>query len=282
MIYGESYLRWTYENPLGRLALNALVKRSLFSNWYGWRMDGPKSRKLVAPFIGKYGIDMDECQDAADSFGSFNEFFYRRLKPTARPVESDKSALSFPADGRHLAISNLSQVDRFYVKGQQFDLKTFLGSESLASEFEEGSLLISRLCPVDYHRFHSPVSGSIVEQRDIGGDLFSVSPIALRRRLNYLWENKRALSLIDSSDVGKVAFVAIGATCVGRIHMIRAMGDELAKGDELGYFAFGGSCVATLFKKGAMAFSSDLVEYSNQSIEVYSKMGDALGRKASP
>ncbi len=276
-IYGESYLRWTYENPFGRLALALLVKRSLFSAWYGWRMDRPGSRSKVGPFIERYGIDMEECAESRESFGSFNEFFYRKLTPEARPIATGDQAVCFPADGRHLAVPNVSVADVFYVKGQSFDLERFLGSAELAEQFAGGSLVISRLCPVDYHRFHSPVSGRLTQQSEIGGDLFSVSPIALRRRLGYLWENKRTLSLIESEHFGSVAFVAIGATCVGRIHMTRGAGEEVSKGDELGCFAFGGSCVATVFEAGEIKLAADLIENSARSLEVYSKMGDLLG-----
>lgn len=278
VIYGESYLRWIYESPLGRLALNALVKRSLFSNWYGWRMDRPRSRAKVAPFVEAYGIDMNECVDEEGSFKTFNEFFYRKLKESARPIVEEEGSICFPADGRHMAIADLSRVEGVYVKGQKFDIGTFLGSPELAGRFSKGAAVISRLCPVDYHRFHSPVSGKLVDQKLIGGSLYSVSPIALRRKVAYLWENKRVLTLIESEGFGLVAFVAIGATCVGRIHMTRSKGDVVVKGDELGFFAFGGSCVATFLEKDNVTLSNDLVEYSDRSIEVYSKMGDYLGK----
>ncbi len=279
VIYGESYLRWTYENPFGRLALNVLVKRSLFNNWYGWRMDRPSSRAKVVPFVENYGIDMDECVEAEEAFDSFNAFFYRKLKPTARPIAMGESAVCFPADGRHIAIPDLSHVDSVYVKGQAFDLNAFLGSKDLADTFSGGTAVISRLCPVDYHRFHAPVAGKLIDQKTIGGSLYSVSPIALRRKLSYLWENKRVLTLIETEQWGQVAFVAIGATCVGRIQMTREKGDSVAKGDELGYFAFGGSCVATFFEKDRIKLADDLITHSAQSIEVYSKMGDLMGNR---
>lgn len=277
-IYGESYLRWTYENPFGRLALNLLVKRSLFSAWYGWRMDRPDSRSRVMPFIEQYGIDMDECRSSGDSFETFNDFFYRELTDQARPIASGDGVVSFPADGRHMAIPNLARVDSVYVKGQAFELDAFLGSSELARRFAGGAVVISRLCPVDYHRFHAPVSGTLVEQREIGGSLFSVSPIALCRKIGYLWENKRVLTVIDSERYGRVAFVAIGATCVGRIHMTRSKGVQVERGEELGYFAFGGSCVATVFEKDRVVLDADLLEQSSRETEVYAKMGDRLGK----
>ena len=232
---------------------------------------------MVQPFIERYGIDMDECRESSNSFKTFNAFFFRKLTDEARPIAPGEGVVSLPADGRHLAIPDLSRVQRLYVKGQAFDLGSFLGSEEMANRFPGGSVVISRLCPVDYHRFHAPVSGVLVEQREIDGSLYSVSPIALRRNVGYLWENKRVLTIIQSEGYGLVAFVAIGATCVGRIHMTRSPGAQVKRGEELGYFAFGGSCVATVFEKGRVALESDLLEQSSRSLEVYAKMGDRLG-----
>src|SRR5688572_30734575 len=99
-IYGEGFLRWTYGNPLGKLSLEALVKRVLFSKWYGWRMDAAASRRKVMPFIKTFRLDPQEFADPPESFGSFNEFFYRKLKPGARPIVPDQDAAIFPADGR--------------------------------------------------------------------------------------------------------------------------------------------------------------------------------------
>src|SRR5690349_6681715 len=79
-IYGEAPLRFAYQNPVGRGLLALLIKRALFSRWYGRRMDASGSRRRVAPFIQKYGLDAAEFADTPDSFASFNEFFYRKLR----------------------------------------------------------------------------------------------------------------------------------------------------------------------------------------------------------
>ncbi|MEC7231150.1 MAG: phosphatidylserine decarboxylase, partial [Verrucomicrobiota bacterium] len=158
-IYGEGFLRWAYGNPLGRLSVAVAVKRLWFSRWYGWRMDQPKSRAKIQAFIDNYGVDPAEFADPVETYATFNEFFCRRLKPEARPVCADPNVAVFPADGRHLAIENVDVADQFYIKGQSFDLAKFIGDSDLAKEFAGGSILISRLCPVDYHRYHFPVSG---------------------------------------------------------------------------------------------------------------------------
>lgn len=275
-VYGEGFLRWAYGNPLGRLTVAVAVKRLWFSRWYGWRMDRPASRDKVLPFLESFGVDPDEFADAVESYATFNEFFYRKLKPSARPIAAGESVAVFPADGRHLAIQDISATDQFYIKGQQFDLAKFLGDPALAEKFTGGSVLISRLCPVDYHRYHFPVSGQAGPSKILDGSLRSVSPLALRRRLSILWENRRARTVVDSPEFGEVVVMEVGATCVGGMHSTYTPG-AIAKGDDKGYFSFGGSCVTTVFLKGAIRFDDDLNDNAAKGLEVYAKMGECCG-----
>ncbi len=276
-VYGENWVRWTYESKGGSLLLHALAKRHIASWYYGWRMSRAVSANKVLPFIIEYDLDVDEFAKSQFSFKTFNEFFYRALKPGARPVAAGEKVAVLPADGRHLAFPNVDAAQGFYAKGQQFDLASFLGDPALAAEFAGGSLLISRLCPVDYHRFHFPVAGQPGEARLINGFLYSVSPIALRRKLGYLWENKRMVTLVDSPQFGKVAVCEIGATMVGSIVQTYLSGENVAKGFEKGLFKFGGSCVVTIFQPGRIKFDADLVAQSAAGLEVYAKMGERLG-----
>jgi phosphatidylserine decarboxylase len=276
-VYGESFLRWAYERPIGRLALHALVKRAAFSNWYGSRMDSRHSAKKVLPFVAKYGLDAASFADPVESYQSFNDFFYRKLKPSARPIDADAKSIVFPADGRHLLLADASRVKDLFVKGQRFDLATLLGSTELAAKYAQGSALISRLCPVDYHRFHVPVAGQLDEPRLIQGPLYSVSPIALKLRPSILWENKRYLTRLSASPAGDVLYLEIGATCVGSVAHTSRPGQALAKGDEKGYFRFGGSCVITLFPQFRVKWHDDLLEHGAEGREVYGWMGEACG-----
>lgn len=276
-VYGEAWLRWTYDSSLGRSLLNLVVRRSLLSRYYGWRMSLRDSARRVLPFIIDYNLDVDEFAKNPLSFKTFNDFFYRALKPGARPVAPGDRVAVLPADGRHLAFQNVDAAAGFYAKGQRFDLKAFLGDAALAEQFAGGSLLISRLCPVDYHRFHFPVAGTPGEPRLINGFLYSVSPIALRRNLAYLWENKRVVTLVESPEFGQVAVCEIGATMVGSIVQTHVTGRPVAKGDEKGLFKFGGSCVVTIFQPGRIKFDADLVGQSAGGLETYARMGERLG-----
>jgi phosphatidylserine decarboxylase len=121
------------------------------------------------------------------------------------------------------------------------------------------------------------VGGEAGEPRLINGWLYSVHPIALRRNLRYLVENRRMVTRVDSPRFGTVAMVEIGATNVGRIRQMFVPGRNVTKGAEKGLFAFGGSCVITLFARGCVQFDEDLVEQSREHRETYAKMGDRLG-----
>ena len=275
-IYGERFLRWAYGNPIGRLSVAVAVKRLWFSRWYGWRMDQPKSRAKVQAFIDSYGVDPAEFADSVETYATFNEFFYRHLKPEARPIDKDPNVAVFPADGRHLAIENVDVADQFYIKGQFFNLVKFLGDADLAKEFKGGSILISRLCPVDYHRYHFPVSGQAGLVQTLDGSLRSVSPLALRRQLSIFWENRRARTVVDSPNFGKVIVMEVGATCVGSMHSTFKEG-AVVKGAPKGYFSFGGSCVTTIYQNDAIQLDADLLEHAAAGREVYAKMGERCG-----
>ncbi|MBL9201500.1 MAG: phosphatidylserine decarboxylase [Opitutaceae bacterium] len=276
-VLGERWMRLAYENPVGRLLVWGLIRRAWFSRWYGHKMRKPASALRVLPFISAYDIDVDEFAKSPFDYKSFNEFFYRALKPGARPIAEGEKVAVFPADGRHLAFSDVESADGFYVKGAKFTLAELLCDAALAEKFAGGAMLISRLCPVDYHRFHFPVAGVPGDARLIGGWLYSVSPIALRRRIRYLVENKRVVTLVESPQFGTVAIIEVGATNVGSIQQSFVPGRAVAKGDEKGLFAFGGSCVITLFQRGRIRCDADVLEQSAQQMETYARMGERLG-----
>ena len=278
-IYGERWLRFTYEKPLGKFFLWFLVKRKLFSSWYGYRADRFSSKSKVQPFVEKFGVNQEEFLDPLDSYQTFNEFFYRKLKPEARPIDNSFDSIVFPADGRHLGFQDISKINQIYVKGQAFDLNSFLQSSKLAKIFEGGSLVISRLCPVDYHRFHFPADGEYNGTDLINGSLYSVSPIALMQNISYFWQNKRYLSLLSNQSFGQIAQVAVGATCVGTASFTSHGKDLVKKGDEWGYFSFGGSCIVTLFEKGRISLDQDLINATNSGLELYTKMGEKMGNR---
>lgn len=276
-VYGQKFLEFTYGNPLGILALHAMVKRSFFSRWYGRRMDKPCSKNKIQPFLKTFPLKTEEFLLNTDQYKTFNEFFYRKLKPEARPIVADENAVVFPADGRHMGFSDISNIRSFFVKGQTFDLKQLLGSEELAEKYAKGTLVLSRLCPVDYHRYHFPCAGVASESRVINGPLYSVSPIALRKNLSYLWQNKRSITELVTEKLGTVLCLEIGATCVGSMHQTYQANAAVSKGQEKGYFSFGGSSTITIFEPNKIKLADDLLANTEKQIELFAQVGSLMG-----
>lgn len=276
-IYGEKWLRWAYESRIGRPTTKLVLKRAWFSAWYGWRMDSFSSKKKILPFIEKYSLDTKEFQDSPTHYRCFNDFFCRKLKKDARPIDLSNNTVVFPADGRHLGFQDSSKISNIFVKGQKFDLKSFLNNEKLAKRYQGGALLISRLCPTDYHRFHFPISGVPTNPHYIQGDLLSVNPIALRKHIQIFWQNRRMYTEIQTPSKAKVLMAEIGATCVGHIHQTFKPQHTVRKGTEKGFFKFGGSSTILLFEPGFIQLCQDLQTQSSLGYELFAKMGDVLG-----
>jgi len=158
-------------------------------------------------------------------------------------------------------------------------LSSLLSSTDLANYYEGGSIAIARLAVPDYHRFHSPIGGRVLpETTDLGTDYYSVQSKLIRSRINVLTQNKRLLLLIESAIWGQIALVIVGAVKVGSIRLTVRPGSSVRKGDELGYFAYGGSTVVMLFKRNRVVFDEDLLANSRCAIETLVCMGQTLGQ----
>jgi phosphatidylserine decarboxylase len=282
-VYGGGFLKLLYGNSLvARLLyytlLPLLTHFTLFSRFYGWLQRRPASKKKVLPFIQKYGVDSSEFLDPPDSFDSFNAFFIRHLKPTARPIDQDPMEAILPADARFLFHQQIGDCSGFVVKGQKFELSTFLQDRPLAERYTNGSMVMARLCPTDYHRYHFPCDCVPSAPKLINGYLSSVNPIALKRNIDIFSENKRIVTTLKTQDFGTVIVVQVGATNVGSIHCTYRPEKPYCKGDEMGYFSFGGSSLILLFEEGKIIFDKDLQSPDNPFQEVRALMGQSMGR----
>lgn len=280
-VYGHRALSLLYGNSIGArifslLFLPILSRIPLFSKFYGYLQSLPGSAKKVSPFIQAYHINTSEF--VTTSFSSFNDFFIRKLKSETRPIVQNPKIACMPADGRYLVFPHISRADCFYVKGQAFDLESFLQNDVYARRYSEGAMAIARLCPTDYHRFHFVADGVAEKAQPITGNYQSVNPIALRRNLSILWTNKRVITEIETEKFGTMLYVEVGALCVGTIHETYQPQTHVKKGDEKGYFSFGGSCLVLIFEKGRIAFDADLVENSKNGFETKANMGESLGK----
>jgi phosphatidylserine decarboxylase len=256
MILGRLFVWFQYllpQHALSRLILRATrVRTPWFKNW------------LVRGFLKLYPIDMAEAaQSDPLSFGSFNEFFTRALRPGARTIAADIAAIACPADG---AISEAGKIDGerlLQAKGRSFSLTELLAAQPWAKSFAGGSFATIYLAPFNYHRVHMPLRGDLQETVYVPGRLFSVNALTASRVPNLFARNERVLTLFDTA-YGQVALVMVGALNVGSMATVWA-GDitpaarrvitrlpaqnlSLEKGAELGRFNMG-STVILLFQK---------------------------------
>ncbi|EEF35940.1 phosphatidylserine decarboxylase, putative [Ricinus communis] len=282
-------MRTIYQSKIGLRLMDKGANDLLrsISEKQGRKMNSAESAKQIPKFIESFKdqINLAEIKYPLEHFKTFNEFFIRELKPSARPIaflEHDDVAIC-AADCRLMAFKNVDDSSRFWIKGRKFSIEGLLGKDICSSTFVDGALVIFRLAPQDYHRFHTPVSGTIEQFVDVPGHLYTVNPIAVNSEYcNVFTENKRVVSIISTAEFGKVAFIAIGATMVGSITFLKKEGDYIKKGDELGYFSFGGSTVICVFEKedlvqDAILIDEDLLANSARSLETLVCVGMKLG-----
>ncbi|MCL3781921.1 phosphatidylserine decarboxylase [Prolixibacteraceae bacterium JC049] len=271
LVPGGGTLKFLYGTTLGRFFLWGLMKRKLITAVVGRMMDRSFSKRYVNGFIQKNGVNIEESQK--QKFDTFNDFFYRKLKQEVRVIED---GVVSPADGKILAFQSVQDEAEFFVKGTPFCLAHFLGDEKLAEKYAKGSMAIIRLAPADYHRFHFPFGGKVSETNKIKGKYASVSPLALRKSLRIFCENKREYAVLKSNSIGDVIIAEVGATMVGSILQTYQAGSEVKKGDEKGYFKFGGSTVVLLFEPNTVQFNADLLQNSKSGFETTVLMGQTI------
>ncbi|MBM6875094.1 phosphatidylserine decarboxylase [Fusobacterium mortiferum] len=274
---GEKYLKFLYYNPLGELPLNLVVKKKFLTEYYGKKMDKPESVKKIPSFIEQADINIAEAKKRVEEFKSFNDFFYRELKEGTRTVDYRENVLASPADGKILAFENLDREKEFYIKGDKFTLEEFFADKKLANKYKNGVFMIIRLAPIDYHRFHFPADGEISESKLIDGVYYSVSTYAIKKNFRILCENKREYSILKTEKFGDIAMFEVGATMVGGIKQSYKSNSYVKKGEEKGYFYFGGSTCVLVFERGKVKIDEDLLENTKKGIETKVYMGEKIG-----
>lgn len=276
LVAGENYLNWIYSSPIGMKFLEIFVKKKLFSKIYGWYCDRNSSKSKIKNFVSELNIDMSICQTKLSDFTSFNDFFTRKLTKYARPISND---LMSPGDGRLLAYENIDLENIIQVKGINYSLRELIKEDSVASKYKNGTCLVLRLCPTDYHRFHFLDSGTCSKVTKINGFYYSVNPIALKKVKKLFCENKREWSILHSDNFKDVLYIEVGATCVGTIIQTYTPGTRIEKGDEKGYFKFGGSTIVLFLEKGAAKIDEDILEQTKLGYETQVLMGETIGMK---
>lgn len=273
-IVGKGALNWLYYTPGGKLTLHILLKRKLASTIVGHFMSSPLSTNQVNKFIRKYNIDLSQYH-SENGYKCFNDFFYRKIKKGQRPISD---ALASPADGKALAFQDIDHVPSFFIKGSEFKIHEFLNDEHLADKYHGGAMMIIRLAPTDYHRFHFPADGIVTETKSLKGRYFSVSPMAMKKSIEILCQNRRVYSTIKTKEYGDVLMAEIGAALVGSIIQTHQPNTQIEKGSEKGYFAYGGSTIVLLFEKNKISIDKDLLKNTLDGYETEVLMGENIAK----
>jgi phosphatidylserine decarboxylase len=278
-VMGDAAIKWAYQTLSGKLFSPLLFGSSLLSRMLGWYFDSSWSRGKIAKAIDDLEIDVNEFAKPQNEFKSFNDFFTRKLKEEARPFSDDSCDFLSPADGRLLVYDDIVGDTCVQVKGIEDSLHSLFGRD--IDDFNGGKVAVLRLCPADYHRFHFPCTGTIVEQAKIEGKYHSVNPLALNANARIFCINKRSYTLIDTERFGRLAFMEVGAFGVAGIHQTFS-GTQVEPMQEKGYFDFGGSTIVLVFQKGKIEFSEDLIKHSQNGIETLVKVGETIGQAVNP
>jgi phosphatidylserine decarboxylase len=271
------FINYIYTTTLGKTLLEILFKKKLLTTLYGVYCDLPLSKRGVQKFAEGFNMDMSEYEKDIKDYSSFNDFFYRKLKSNSRQISTDKNILISPCDSKLLVIDSIDENTSFKVKGFTYDLKELLQNARLAANYKNGSCLIFRLCPTDYHRFHFIDNGVCSSSKHISGHYYSVNPVALENVSKVFCENKREYSTFHSENFNDVIYMEVGATFVGSIIQTYEGNKPIYKGDEKGYFKFGGSTVILLFKENTIKLDDDLISNSKSDIETLVKFGEKIG-----
>ena len=260
-----------YGSAFGRLLLKPLTAPWL-SKVAGKFLSTGASKVFIRPFIKNNHIDMS--QFLPEEYESYNDFFSRRIRPEARPIDMDPRHLISPADSKLTALP-ITETGRFTLKHTQYTVGSLLKDPALAAEYVGGWCLIFRLTVDDYHRYCYAFSGEKGENVRLPGKLHTVNPIANDFFPIYK-ENSREYTVLHTREFGDVVAMEVGALLVGKI--VNHHGPaSVRRGQEKGYFQFGGSTVVLLLKKDTAILDGDILENSWNGIETVVKFGEKIG-----
>ena len=283
-VYGQKMINWLYGTKPGLLASSLLCGQRL-SKLYGVVQNSQLlSQHKIKKFIKDFDIQMSEFEleeggSRDRPFSSFNKFFVRKFKQGKRSFPNHPGKMGAFAEGRYLGFESVGPQVKVPVKGKYLDPVSIISNEKWSNYFFDGPLVIGRLCPTDYHRFHFPDGGKVLDFYKISGELHSVNPLAIKRKKDVFLRNERHVTILETESFGKLAYVEVGAMMVGKI-VQNFEEQSFSRGQEKGYFLFGGSTVIVIGEKGKWRPSSDVLNFSKEGIEVFLKLGNVVAQKA--
>lgn len=268
----DKLLKHLYNDRGGRLCLKLLV-RPFVSKAAGLFLNTGISAKLVPGFVKRNHIDLSLYQK--QEFTSYNDFFTRKIKPQERPVAEEDKVLISPCDGK-ATVCRIADDSRFYIKDTEYTVEQLLRNKKLARKYLGGYALILRLTVDDYHRYCYVADGEKSKNVVLPGVFHTVNPAA-NDALPIYKENAREYTLLKTEKFGTILMMEVGAMMVGKITNLHTGETYVKKGQEKGYFEFGGSTVILLLQHGKVRIDSDLLENSEEGYETILRMGERIG-----
>ena len=242
---------------------DALNEDAQFNAWmkdlvqaWGSFLDPPASAAGIDTFLAATSYNIDDYVEGPSGWQTFNQFFAREVKSGRRPVADprDDKVIVSPADAVFMGQWPIDQNSNITVKGVNWAIAELLDGSPYKDAFKGGIYTHSFLYVDDYHRYHVPVAGTVREVRNISGKVYMDVFREEDGTLNvvdgdtYQFNQERGLVVIDSPEVGLVAVLPIGMAYVSSVNLTTEVGAELRKGDQFGYFMFGGSDIVTVFQ----------------------------------
>lgn len=264
-------VRFLYQTIPGRMLLKPLTAPWL-SELSGRILDHPASRCLIPLFISTNHIRMEEYEKTA--YRSFNAFFCRKIRPGRRPADPDPAHLISPCDAL-LSVYPISQDLVIPVKQSAYSISSLLRSRSAAQRFEGGYCMVFRLCVDHYHRYIYPDGALCSREKHIGGIFHTVRPAALSR-FPVFTENARQVCLLRTDHFGTIAQIEVGAMLVGRICNHPLLSSRVNRGQEKGFFQYGGSTIILLLQKDRACVPDIYLEKQETPV----RMGQMIARTA--
>ena len=267
----DKLLSFLYTNIFGRMLLKPLIQPQV-SKLAGRYLSSAHSKWLISKFIERNEINMDIYEEC--DYSSFNDFFTRKIKPDCRPVPEDLDVLISPCDCL-ATVYPIQENTTFSIKNTEYTLRSLLRSPRLAKRFRGGYAYVLRLTVEDYHRYLYSVSGKQSKNYHIDGTFHTVNPIA-NDYLPIYKENTREYTVIRSKEFGDVLQMEVGALLVGKISNHK-QSTVVTRGEEKGFFEYGGSTIVVLTQEGRVTPRSDLLTNSKNGYETKVLQAHPLG-----
>jgi len=239
----------------------------------GAYMNTKLSTRRIPKFIKENNINMDEY--IGEEYSSFNDFFIRKIKDNKRELPKDDKLFISPADSK-LTVYPITEDTVLSIKNSKYTIEEMVNDKELANKYKGGYCLVYRLCVDDYHRYFFIDEGRIKKQYKIKGKFHTVQPIAFKKDKVFS-ENSRECTILETNNYGTITQIEVGALMVGKI--VNHEASTFKRGDEKGYFLFGGSTVVLLVEKDKVIIDEDILKHSKDDIETRVLLYDVIGKK---